>query len=184
MAKKTKLNISELVDKYTDDLFRYALYKLSDEEKAKDIVQDTFLAATEKAESFKGESNPKTWLFSILNFKIIDVYRSKSRHDQRIDEDFSDFFDKNGSWLKDKMPSDWSEDEHLLDNENFIQIMEECMDALPENWNLCMKLKYISGKKGSEICKEMDISETNYWQITRRSKLQLRECIEGNWFKN
>jgi len=184
MSKKSKLNISELVDKYTDDLYRYSLYKLSDKEKAKDIVQDTFLAAFEKANSFKGDSNPKTWLFSILNFKIIDVYRAKSKQNQKIDEDFSDFFDKHGSWIKEKMPSVWSDDTHLLDNIDFIEVMRMCLDALPDNWNLCMKLKYISGKKGTEICKEMNISETNFWQITRRAKLQLRECIEQNWFKN
>jgi hypothetical protein len=35
----------------------------------------TFLAAFHKIDSFEGKSQPKTWLFSILNNKVIDYYR-------------------------------------------------------------------------------------------------------------
>ncbi len=35
--------------------------------RAEDIVQNTFFAAAENIHSFKHKSNPKTWLFSILN---------------------------------------------------------------------------------------------------------------------
>ncbi len=70
------IDLSQLVETYTSDLYAWALYKVSDVELAKDLVQDTFLAAAEKWAAFQGNSTPKTWLFSILNYKIIDVYRS------------------------------------------------------------------------------------------------------------
>jgi RNA polymerase sigma-70 factor (ECF subfamily) len=38
-------------------------------------------------------------------------------------------------------------------------------------------------KKTEEICQELGISTTNYWQMMHRAKLQLRECIDENWFK-
>ncbi len=63
--------ISEWVEQYTNEMLRWAFHKVSDIELAKDLVQDTFLIAAEKQSSFKGESKPKTWLFSILNHKII-----------------------------------------------------------------------------------------------------------------
>jgi len=65
------------VNQHTDALYSWAFHKVSDSELAKDLVQDTFLAAAEKMENFKGDSSPKTWLFSILNHKIIDHYRKK-----------------------------------------------------------------------------------------------------------
>jgi RNA polymerase sigma-70 factor (ECF subfamily) len=40
------------------------------------------------------------------------------------------------------------------------------------------------GKKGEEICQELGITPTNFWQIMHRAKLQLRECIENNWTKD
>ena len=39
-------------------------------------------------------------------------------------------------------------------------------------------------KNSNEICQEMDITPTNFWQIIHRAKLNLRECIEAKWFKD
>jgi RNA polymerase sigma-70 factor (ECF subfamily) len=56
------------------------------------------------------------------------------------------------------------------------------MDALPDKWSTIMKLKYLTGNKGEEICQELGISTTNFWQIMHRARLNLRECIDNNWF--
>ncbi len=179
-------NLSDWVENYTDPLFQWAHHKVSDNEMAKDLVQDTFLAAAEKLSSFKGDSKPKTWLFSILNHKIIDHYRKKVKQPLRFENNSIDsFFTSDGDWKKEKQPNDWPEDsENLLDNETFQAVLKECLDALPAHWSTCVKLKYLMNKKGDEICQEVEISPTNYWQILHRAKLQLRECVEKNWFKN
>jgi RNA polymerase sigma-70 factor (TIGR02943 family) len=178
--------LSEWVNTYTSELYSWAYHKVSDSELAKDLVQDTFLAAAEKIDGFKGESSPKTWLFSILNHKIIDYYRRKINHPVSIDnQSLSTFFDENGYWISDKKPNDWhEEDQNLLDNNDFQEILNKCLDDLPENWNICVRLKYLSEKSGEEICQEMDIAPTNLWQIIHRAKVALRECVENNWFKN
>ncbi len=180
-----KHQLSEWVEMYTSELFNWALYKLSDEELAKDLVQDTFMAAAEKIGEFRGDSAPKTWLFSILNFKIIDVYRKKAKIPLSTEpSDFDDFFDEEGSWFKSNRPQPWNdEDPHLLDNDDFQMVLKKCMDALPEKWNACMKLKYLTEQSGEDICQELDITPTNLWQIMHRAKLNLRDCIDKNWFK-
>ena len=177
-------NLADWVDEYAADLFSWASYKVSDTELAKDLVQDTFLAASEKIESFKGESSPKTWLFSILKYKIIDHYRIKVKQPVKFDNQlFSNFFDGSGKWYSQKKPHDWHEEErHLLDDSDFQAVLKKCMDALPEKWNACVKLKYLMKKGGEEICQELDITPTNFWQIMHRAKLSLRDCIEINWF--
>ena len=77
MAASNKEDLAHWVEEYTSGLFSWALHKISDEELARDLVQDTFMAAAEKISSFRGESSPKTFLFSILNNKIVDHYRKK-----------------------------------------------------------------------------------------------------------
>lgn len=176
-------NLTLWVTEFTEEMFQWAYHKTSSEEQAHDLVQDTFLAATEKYENFQGKSSPKTWLFAILNNKIIDHYRKKIKQPTvRGDDLFAEVFDENGSWQPNHVPKDWhQEDEHLLDNEDFKKVLKDCLDALPENWNTCVKLKYIVNKSGEEICQELGIAPTNYWQIIHRAKLQLRQCIDGNW---
>lgn len=181
---KTKNDLSVWVDNYTADLYSWALHKVSNAEMAADLVQDTFLAAVEKLDGFKGESSPKTWLFSILNFKIIDHYRKKVHQNiPHESESLSLYFESEGRWQESRRPRNWydDEEENLLDNQDFQVILKKCLDALPQKWNLCVKLKYLSGKKGEEICQELEISTSNYWQIIHRAKLQLRECVDENW---
>ena len=110
MISETNL-LPHWVENYTEELHSWAFHKVSDGELAKDLVQDTFLAAAEKLESFKGDSSPKTWLFSILNHKIIDYYRKKGNQPIRMEnQSMSVFFDKDGSWLNDKKPTIWHEE--------------------------------------------------------------------------
>jgi RNA polymerase sigma-70 factor (TIGR02943 family) len=184
-AMTVKDNLSEWVNEYTQEMVRWALHKTSSTQLAEDLVQDTFLAAAEKLAGFKGESTPKTWLFSILNNKIVDHYRKKSRNPIAVDKDvLSDNFDNKGKWYKNTQPEDWQlDDSNLLDDEVFREILALCMEALPEQWNSCMKLKYLMNNNGEQICQELNISPSNFWQIIHRAKLRLRDCIETNWFK-
>lgn len=180
------VTISDWVNQYTDEMFRWAYQKTSSSDIARDMVQDTFLAASEKFESFKGNSTPKTWLFAILNHKIIDHYRKKAKQPTVSgDQLFSNVFNENGSWQQSQAPRDWHEENtNLLDDSDFLKVLQKCMEELPENWYACVKLKYIMNKSGAEICQELKIAQTNYWQIIHRAKLQLRGCLESKWFAN
>jgi len=186
MTTDTTKILSDWVNEYADGLLSWAVHKVSDTELAKDLVQDTFLAASEKLDGFRGDSSPKTWLYSILNFKIIDHYRAKVKQPVKLgNQSFSSFFTGDGEWIQQKRPKDWHEEEqHLLDNSDFQEVLKKCMDALPEKWSACVKLKYLLKKTGDEVCQELDITPTNFWQIIHRAKLNLRDCIETNWFNN
>ena len=72
------LNPKEWVKNYSDTLYRFAALRVNDEETAKDLIQETFLAALRNAESYRGEISEKNWLFTILKNKIIDHYRKKA----------------------------------------------------------------------------------------------------------
>ena len=43
-------------------------------------------------------------------------------------------------------------------------------------------MKYIEGLESDDICKELNITASNYWVLIHRAKLQLRACLEKNWF--
>ena len=74
-----KAKIEDWFHKYSDDLYGWAYHKTSSKEVAEDLVQETFLSAVKGSKNFQNRSNPKTWLFAILNNKIIDYYRKKAK---------------------------------------------------------------------------------------------------------
>ncbi len=186
LMRSASNQLSGWVEEFTRELLSWALHKVSDTETAKDLVQDTFLAAAEKINDFRGESSPKTWLFSILNYKIIDHYRKKVKQPVSLDDDsFLSFFSAEGDWKKEKKPRDWHEEEsHLLDNPEFMEVLSKCLKELPEKWNASVRLKYLLNKTGEEICQELDMTPTNLWQIIHRAKVKLRDCVESKWFEN
>lgn len=186
--------ITSWVKLYSNTMYTWAYFKTSNKESAEDLVQETFLAAQLNLEKFKGESAPKTWLLGILNNKISDYYRKLYRNpvnqnqDREVLEETSAIkptFDENDSWAITEKPFEWYANEsQLLDNTEFNLVLNACISQLPQHWGLALQLKYIEEKKGEVICQELNIAPTNFWQILHRAKLQLRKCLETNWFKS
>jgi RNA polymerase sigma-70 factor (ECF subfamily) len=56
-------------------LLRYAVRRVGSEEAARDVVQETWMAALQGLGSFEGRSSLRTWLVSILRRKIVDRRR-------------------------------------------------------------------------------------------------------------
>lgn len=174
-------------------MYSWCYYKINNKETAEDLVQDAFMSAFSAIQSFEGKSNPKTWLFSILNNKIADYFRKSYRNPiitenklQNSDDSkfFDRYFDKNGSWLKEQRPQSWTNEEgNLLDNTLFINVLKSCLGKLPSDNYSVIQLKYLEEMNGAKICEELNITSTNLWQILHRSRLQLRKCLELHWFK-
>ena len=183
MEKNKEITVSDLVHQFSDDLFRFAFSKTKNKVVSEDLVQDTFIVAVTKLDTFRGESSHKTWLISILRNKIADYYRKKSKNnisDKELD-DQSISFNSKGSWNEQAKPFVFEESEHLLDNPEFTTVFSNCIEGLPPLWSSVVKMKYINPIKSKEICKELNITDTNLWQIVHRSKLKLKDCLSTNW---
>lgn len=194
MVGQQALNPQNWTDKYADDLYGYALSKSSSTELAEDFVQETFLSALNGIKNFKGNSSERTWLFSILKNKIADHYRKASTRYEVSDNSFMQgdesrsfldlFFDNGGEWTKQAKPKQWSADEgNILDDKDFQLAMQKCVGKLPANWHTAITLKFLEEKDSDDICKELNVSASNYWVIMHRAKLMLRTCLEKTWFK-
>lgn len=56
----TKVMFENGVNQFSDELFTWAYHKTSSKETSEDLVQDTFLSAFYKTDTFEGKSLPKT----------------------------------------------------------------------------------------------------------------------------
>ncbi|MBV6442601.1 MAG: sigma-70 family RNA polymerase sigma factor [Haliscomenobacteraceae bacterium CHB4] len=179
--------LQQWVNLYAADLYRRAYYLTSHRETAEDLVQETFLAATQQFGQYEGKSAPKTWLQGILNHKVADYFRLRFRQkpSQDIDPSANDtYFTESGAWRTEALPAKWDDSpENLLDVPEFGRVFEECLEHLPATWHDVLLLKFIESKKSEEICQSLGITTTNYWQIIHRAKLQMRHCLEQLWFQ-
>ncbi len=67
----------EAFDKYADALYRHCYFRVSDSEKAKDIVSDAFTKTWDYLVKGNEVKNFKPFLYKTLNRLIIDEYRKK-----------------------------------------------------------------------------------------------------------
>ena len=183
-----QLNPHQWVNAHADYLYAFAISRINDEEQARDLVQDTFLAALEKAENFEGNSSERTWLTAILKNKIIDVYRKKSSGLKNIEikvaeEEQEDFFDRDsGHWVFEHGPKEFGiEDKDHIINKEFEQILQKCLQKLPVLWKAVFTMKHIEEEPTDTICAELKVTSSNFWVIIHRAKLNLRACLQKNW---
>jgi len=183
----TALNFSDLVEEHGDYLLRYALRHFPQRDQAEELVQDTFVAALEAAGRFEGRSTPRTWLTSILRFKIIDRIRLKSRNAQiSIDEIAQDnlqsFFNKGGEWSKQAEPLSWRQSpDALIQQRDFLTTLRNCLDKLPQLIKHAFLLREIDELQTEEICNSLGITATNLRVMLFRGRLYLRQCLDLNW---
>lgn len=99
------------------------------------------------------------------------------------ENDDESHFDENGVWKKSTVPNDWGADAHQsLENQEFQSILKKCLSKLKEIQRIVFTLKYLQDEESENICKELEINSNYYWVIIHRAKLNLRKCIELNWF--
>jgi len=180
-----QLDAKKWVNNYGDMLYRYALPRVNDGEVAKDLVQDTFLAAWRNYHNFKGEISEKNWLFTILKNKIIDHFRKAStRLTDSLPETAGDdsYFDEAAHWKESASPREWNDSDGLVTKKEFYEVLRNCKNKLKQVQDTVFTMKYLEGLDSEEICKVLNLTTSNYWVLIHRAKLQLRACLEKNWF--
>jgi RNA polymerase sigma-70 factor (ECF subfamily) len=182
MKTERKINTDTWVEKHGDALFRYAVLRLKDPALAEDVVQETFLAALQSKDRFKGKSSEKTWLFAILKHKIIDHYRKNrpNRYGKEIlqeEERLDLFFKSNGRWQE--LPQRWHSDPGKAQEiREFFDHFYRCLAQVPERNANAFVYREIDGLNTRQICELLDVTETNCWVMLYRARMLLRKCLE------
>jgi len=113
------------------------------------------------------------------------IYKSDKHNVDFESGDLEDFIEKGthkGRWRPDRAPKNWSEwpDESLHESE-FLRILNKCLDDLPDRIATVFRMSQLEELDTKFICKELEISTTNYWVIMHRARSGLRRCLEILW---
>ena len=172
-------------------LVRYATAQLRDSQLAEEAVQEALLAALEGIGKFDGRSTLRTWLTSILRFKVIDIQRRQVADRARVDIDeerlvedheswLDDMFDETGHWKS--PPQAWNDPEASLEQRRFWEAFEMCLAGLPATASRVFFKREVLGEETPDICASEKITSSNCWVILHRARIALRNCLERNWF--
>jgi RNA polymerase sigma-70 factor (ECF subfamily) len=179
------------IESHRSYLVRYALSQLRDAQLAEEAVQEALLAALEGIGSFDGRSSLRTWLTSILRFKVIDLQRRAVKERAHVaaseelpagEEDawMDDYFDETGHWSM--APTTWNDPEASLEQRRFWEALERCLSGLPATAGRVFFRREVMGDDTAAICADEAITASNCWVILHRARVALRTCLEHTWF--
>ena len=169
-----QLDPGEWVQGHADYLLRYAIGKLNNEEHARDILQDTFLAGLEKTANFQFRCSERTWLTSILKNKIYRSYYHKARKKVIIESDLWEALEPDavGSPL-----SRYYDNDPVVRKE-FYRALDNCIQRLPNLWQQVFELKYLQDEPTPVICDRLGISPGNLWIICHRLRAEIKVSMK------
>jgi len=143
-------------EQYSDALFKHAHFRVSNRDKALDLVQDAFLKTWDFVQGGGEVQEFKSFLYRSLNNLIIDEYRRKKS--SSLDEIM-----ENDTGAMDARLSEGSvrEAEEAIDSRIAVETIRERIGDLPETYREVITLRYIDGFTPKEIASMIGISETN-----------------------
>lgn len=156
--------LGELFDHYYDDIFKY-LYRLShDASISEDLTSEVFLEVVKSIATFRGESDIKTWLFSIARHKWYAYLRKKNTQIQA--ESIHELYESDFVGL--------SNSQFTSDVE---QIIHTIIENEPETTKNVFQLR-IDGFSYFEISEKLNISESSARVLFFRVKAKIKKHLE------
>ncbi|MCX2719966.1 RNA polymerase sigma factor [Poritiphilus sp. M415] len=154
----------EVYNRYYKAMYNTALRIVKDSAEAEDVMQDSFLNAFTKLESFKGEVTFGAWLKRIVINNSIHHYRRQLKRNEVSLENVMYKVEDNDGVVKDYGVT-----------ERKAQKVMDAMKQLKDNYRVSLTLHLIEGYDYEEISQIMGISYANCRTTISRAKESLRK---------
>jgi len=145
------------VDQFADDVFRFILKNIQNEEKAQDVVQDTFERLWINAKKVDGKK-AKSYLFTTAYHAMIDQIRKDKRQ--------TDFEQVN--------PASYS---HIEQYSDLKEILNDAIERLPLDQKSVIMLRDYEGYSYKEISEITELSEAQVKVYIYRARVFLKNYI-------
>ena len=147
----------ELIRKYHDQVFRFALGMLPSHQDAEDVAQDTFIKAYRGIGMFRGSASLGTWLITIARTTVAQWYR-RHKFEQNLDE---------------------TAEMSAGDADTFLAHMEvrSAVAKLPESYREIIVLRYTNQLDLNEIALVVGISTNAVGARLHRARQMLRDAL-------
>ena len=157
-----------LVAEHSPSLYRFARTLVRNTHAAEDLVQETFLRALEKGDTFRAEASVRTWLHRILHNLAVD--RARRNHREVLVEDVEER---------------WRDDAYTVDSETVVEraeTREELEDALvrlPFIYRSTVVLHDVEAWTLREVADAQGIQLPAAKQRSRRGRMMLVTALAG-----
>ena len=156
----------ELYRAHAGRLYSVALRMLGNPADAEDLLQEIFLAAHRKLDTFRGESALGTWLYRLATNLCLDHLRSRAGRSRQVTDSLDDergLFDLSSSTLAEQTVTKMD--------------LERALGQLPEGCRAAFVLHDIEGLEHREIAEILGVAEGTSKSQVHKARLKLRALL-------
>lgn len=152
----------QVASEHQDMMLVYARTLLRDEVVAREVVQDSLVAAWKGMERFDVTRDVGSWLRGIVRNKWKDVCRKEGRKREFAEEDLE--------YLESQM-------EALTERPQVFDDLADCRGKLPAEMNEVVRLSYDEGLKSGAVGEKLGVSSASVRKKLERARSLLKECL-------
>ena len=156
----------ELYRAHAGKLFSVACRMLGNPADAEDLLQEIFLTAHRKLDSFRGEAALGTWLYRLATNQCLDYLRSRAARTNQVTdalEDEAGPFEPAGRTLAEQTVTKMD--------------LERALARLPEGCRAAFVLHDVQGLEHREVAEALGIAEGTSKSQVHKARLRLRSLL-------
>ena len=157
--------VTVLMQTYGNDIYRFCRSMLNNSADAQDVLQTVFIQAFNGFSKFRGNSNFRTWLYSIARNRCLDHIKKNRRLNQRVR-----FVDE----LPEQVVQEDAYDPFMS------KIIRQCLAKLSAKVRTAILLRFQSGHSYEEAAIVVQEKAGTLQARVARALPTLRRCIEDN----
>jgi RNA polymerase sigma-70 factor, ECF subfamily len=163
------------VRNYSGRLLLVARRILTNEEDARDAVQDAFLSAFKGIARFEGRSRIGTWLHRIVVNAALSRRRSRQRRPELSIEDLLPHFGEGEHQID--PPTPWKATT-ILQQQELRELVQGCISRLPETYRIVLLLRDIEGLSTEETAQMLETTIGVVKTRLHRARQALRSLLD------
>jgi RNA polymerase sigma-70 factor (ECF subfamily) len=148
-----------------------------DEEEARDVVQETMIAALQRIDSFKGDCRISTWLHRIAINGALMRLRSRRRRPETSIEEMLPSFLEDGHRAVGPGDGTIPDPETAAQQAETRRIVRESIDRLPDTYRVVVMLRDIEELSTEETARLLGITTMAVKLRLHRGRQALRELL-------
>lgn len=152
----------QIYDQYAKAMFQTAFNFCKDDQVAQDVMQDAFIKAFKKIETYNGEASFGAWLKRIVINQSLDYLKKRKIETVELQESIY------------QIPLDANEEDEQLQK---LKMVYQAIELLPSKCKNVTKLFLIEGYNHEEIAQILDITEIASRSLLSRGRSKLKELL-------
>ena len=156
----------QIYDKYSRAMYNVSYRFMNDPDMAQDMMQDGFIKAFTKLDSYSGEVIFGGWLKRIIVNTCLDEIRKK--------KDIISFDD--AKFLEPVIDVE----ESIYDDDELYEKVKRSIEDLPEKYRVVVNLFLVEGYDYEEISSILDIKSSTARSLVSRAKIKLKQMLGGD----